>query len=54
MDVIDYVILTPQQCHRSHIYTVIPLDPFDAITLGDINSGLCVATVAYVGRNSVG
>ena len=46
----DSIFFTLRQCPRSHIYTVVPLDTFDAPTLRDINSGKSVATVAYVGR----
>ena len=34
---------------RGRIFSVIPLDPFDADTIRDINGGIAVA---YVGRDS--
>jgi len=48
----DCIFLTLRQCPRSHIYKVIPLHPFKADMVRDINNGITVATVAYVGCNS--
>ena len=46
------IFMTLRQCTRSHIYTLVPLDPFGADMVRDINNGVAVATVAYVGRDS--
>jgi len=46
------IFLTLIQCARSHIYTLVPLDTFSVDTVRDINNGVAVATVAYVGRDS--
>ena len=44
--------LTLRQCPRSHIFTLIPVDPFEADTIRDINKWIDVATVACAGRDS--
>ena len=43
---------TLRQCTRSHIYTVIPLEPLYPPTVRDIDSGILVATVAYAERDN--
>ena len=46
------IFLTLRQYARSYIYTMVPLDPFSADMVRDINNGEAVATVAYLGRGS--
>ena len=52
MEGTDCIFLTLRQCPRSHIYPMIPLDPFTADMVRDINNGIAVATVAFEGRDN--
>jgi len=51
LDGIDGVFMSLRQSHRSHIYTAIPSVVFDAQIMREINSGVTVATVVYVGTD---
>jgi len=46
------IFLTLRQCAWFYIYMLVPLDPFSVKMVRDINNGVAVATVAYVGRDS--
>ena len=46
---IDVLFLTLRQCPCSHIYSVLPFVPFDAQTMCEINSGILIDALAYVG-----
>ena len=46
------VFLTLRKCARYYIYKLVPLDPFSADKVCDINNAVAVGTVAYVGRDS--
>ena len=45
------MFITFKQCPHSRIYTVVPCEPFNSITVRDINNVLLVSTMKYVGRN---
>jgi hypothetical protein len=47
MEGTECIFLIRRHCPLTHIYTLIPLDPFNADRVRDINNGLAVA---YVGR----
>jgi len=50
MEGTECIFLTLRQCPLTHIYTLIPFDPFYADRVRDINNRLAVT---YVGRDRI-